>query len=314
MDDLEQTIELAKRGKFSRARLYAELKKRSRDLIAPGVSKEQAFARFAFGAGKPLYDVYRATEGRDFDPAPVAAVEKKVVDDDWDNLVRLMMKVENCSYSRAVDLCTASEGGMYALNKRLRSDRIASGQFTVGDLACLDAATAEQDAWRNFHKRQPAGDVHAPGSLGHEYEHELDRLRSLYPGQKESKLHDLVRSRRPDLWENYKMRKLGGGSLPRPRHQVEQAGDEDPRAATSGRTQPSRKPQWHSDHSTSEMSPEPEVEHMDEKPTIKGAVRAWSGTVDHLRERTGLGRERVVSILKRLPIGRRLLDMAVAEL
>jgi hypothetical protein len=316
--DLEQTIDLAKRGKFSRAQLYGELEKRSRDLISPKVSKEQAFARFCFGEGKPLYDVYRVTEGKDFEPAPVTAtVEKKAVDD-WDGLVRAMQKVENCSYSRAVDLCMASEGGMYALNKRLRSDRISTGQFTVGDLACLDAATAEQDAWRDFHKRQPtASDVHAPGSSGHEYEHELARLRRLYPTEKESKLHDFIRTRQPDLWKDY-VRKLGGGRrLPqRTPGEYTQAGDESVEAPTSGPAKPPRSPQWRSEHaSNTPTTPDREsgLEPKDETPTVKGAVRAWNGLVDDVASRFGWGRERTVAVLKRIPAGRRLLDMAVDQ-
>jgi hypothetical protein len=44
------------------------------------------------------------------------------------------------------------------------------------------------------------------------------------------------------------------------------------------------------------------------------AVKAWSGLVDHLQEDTGWPREKVVSVLKSIPIGKRVLDMAAAEL
>jgi hypothetical protein len=141
-----------------------------------------------------------------------------------------------------------------------------------------------------------------------DYEKECDDVRRMYPHMKESAVHDHVQSRSPELWEEHKrVNKLGGGGdLPQPRHQVQQAGDEHPQAARSGRKQPSRAPQWESDHSGSPpTTPEPEVEHMSEKPAIK--------IIADMHRHTGLEPERLVTILKSLPIGRRLLGVAAQE-
>jgi hypothetical protein len=312
MDDLERTIDMAKCGRFSRAELYTQLEKHSHDLCGPGVSPHQAFTKFVLGEGRELFELYRRAEGKDFAPTPQTTVQKKV--DSWDDLVRALMRVNSCTYSKAVDLAMSSEAGRYALSKRLRSDQIATGQFTVADMQCLDTAAAEQSSWRDFHKRQPAsGDVHASATMKvHEYEAELENVRRIYPRLKESQIHDYARSRKPEAWNEYKrLNKLGGGHLPQAHGQREQAGDEHPTAATSGRDVPSRAPQWRSRHSGSPpTTPEQTPERLDDTPAIK----AWGGLVDHIEETTGWPHERVVSVLKSMPVGRRLLDMAAAEL
>jgi hypothetical protein len=295
MDDLEQTIELAKRGQFSRARLYAELEKRSRDLIAPGVSAAQAFVKFAFGEGRALYDVYRATEGRDFNPVPVTTLEKRGVTDDWTSLIKAMRRAYGGTESQAIDACLKTEAGRFAFAKVKRAQQIASGQFTKADMQCLDGIAADHD------------EALAKRDLPTDYEVECDHVRQMYPHMKESDVHDHARARNPEAWAQHKLGKMGGGNLPQPRHQVQQAGDEHPQAARSGRKQPSRAPQWESDHSGSPATtPEHEPERMDNKPAVK--------VLNDLQRHTGLERERLIPILKRIPIGKRLLDMAVAEL
>src|SRR5262249_17091131 len=114
-----------------------------------------------------------------------------------------------------------------------------------------------------------------------------------------------VRARNPDAWEEHKMRKLGG-------HQRLPQGscaarDEHPRAATSGRTEPSRAPQWHSAHSGS--SPTTPVR-TPEKPSDK----AWVGLVDHVQATSKLPRERVVSLLKSIPAAQKVMGKAAEEL
>jgi len=73
---------------------------------------------------------------------------------------------------------------------------------------------------------------------------------------------------------------------------------------------PSRTPQWKSPHSSSPTTAEHTPERMDDSPTVK----LWCGLVDHIQKRTGMKRERVVSILKQMPVAKRVLDLAVAEL
>jgi hypothetical protein len=300
MYDLEQTIELAKRGRFNRAELYAQLEKHSHDRCGPGVSPHQAFTKFVLGQGRELFELYRQAEGKDFAPAPVATkVEKQV--DSWDDLVRALMRVNSCTYSKAVDLALSSEAGRWAFNKRLRSDRIGTGGFSVADMQALDQAEAERDS--ELAKREPQG-------LKSDYEAECDAVRRMYPGLSESKVHDYARARNPQAWQDEKLRKLGRGTLPQLRGQRQQAGDEHPRAATSGRTEPSRAPQWQQTHGSRPVTPERAPERMDDTP----AVKAWAGLVEDIQKRTGMKREHVVSILKQIPVAKRVLDMAGAQL
>jgi hypothetical protein len=298
--ELEQVIAKAQQGQLSKSRVYAELEARSRVLISPTVSRHQAFAKFCFSEeGRPLYDVYRSLEGRDTEPPPVAAVEKKVVNDDWANLVRAMRKAYGYTEHEAINACLATEGGRYAFAKVKRAQQVATGQFTKADMAMLDNVSADHD--QAMAKR----DQH---DLKSEYEKECDNVRRMYPHLKESNVHDLARQRNPESWEEHKkLNKMGGGKLPQAHHQVEQAGDEDVEEPTSGRKQPDRSPQWRGGHSGSTpTTPAREPEHPSDKPAIK--------LIDDLQRHTGLERERLIPILKRIPIGKRLLDMALAEL
>jgi hypothetical protein len=264
------------------------------------VSPHQAFCKFVIGEGRELYQLYTQAEGKDFAPAPVATkVEKKV--DGWDDLVRALMRVNSCTYSKAVDLALSSEAGRYAFSKRLHSDRVATGAFSVADIQTLDEAEVERDSV--MVKREARG-------LKSDYEAGCDAVRRMYPGLSDSKIHDYARARNPQAWQDEKLRKLGAGHLPQARRQVHQPGDESPEQARSGRKQPRRTAQWESDHSGSAATtPEHEPERMDDKPAVKAR-----NIIDNLQRHTGLERERLIPILKRMPIGRRLLDMAVAEL
>jgi hypothetical protein len=296
--NIQQVVAKAQSGGFTRAQLYGELDRRSRDLIAPGVSKEQAFAKFCFSEeGRPLYDVYKATEGRDFEP--VAAVQKRVAVDDWSSLVRAMRKAHGLTEHEAINRCLQTEGGRFAFAKVKRAQQVATGQFTKADMECSDGVSADHD--QAMAKRDQYG-------VKSEYEAECDAIRRMYPNMKMSDVHDHARARNPEAWEEHKkLNKMGGGKLPQSRQQREQPGDEDVQEPRSGRTQPDRSPQWRGRHSGSTpTTPAREPEHPSDRPAIK--------LIDDLQRHTGLERERLIPILKRMPVGRRLLNMAVAEL
>ena len=76
------------------------------------------------------------------------------------------------------------------------------------------------------------------------------------------------------------------------------------------RIPPSHVPQWKSPYSGSPPTP---PEHTPERVDDSPALKAWSGLVDHLQETTGRPRERVVKVLKSIPTGKRVLDMAAAD-
>ena len=246
--------------------------------------------KFAFGEGRPLYDAYRATEGRDFDPAPVTTTVAKK-EDEWDGLVRLTMQVENCNYSKAVDLLTAGEAGHYAFRKRLRKDRIASDVgFTVADMEAINQA---DDACEALAKRDDKT----------RYGRAFDEVQQAHPQMKASKIHDFLQQTKRELWEEHKLGKLGGGNLPQ-LHPHERSGEEPPKA-TSGRS--GRAPaQWRSDHSGSPATTdEPEPEHPSDRPAVKAIAR--------IARRTGFGPERLTMVLKSVPEGRKLIHLALQE-
>jgi hypothetical protein len=89
-------------------------------------------------------------------------------------------------------------------------------------MACLDAAAGETERYREMHK----------SPYKSEYETACDAVRRAYP----QLVHDMARAQNPDAWAEHKLGKLGHKppSLPQPRGQREQSGEEPP-TETSGR-------------------------------------------------------------------------------
>jgi len=311
MINVDHTLALAKRGELSRSQLYARMQSIAEARRGPDESTAQAFVRFiGTDEGREMFAIQKALPGHDIEPSAVVT-KSDIGASEWSDLVRAMRKAYGYTESQAIDACLSTEAGKYAFAKTKRAQQIAANVgFTKADMECLDACVGDGNVWVEMHKGAPlAGDVHVPTT----YEALLDDAQRKFPGMSESKAHDFVRSKNPEAWEEHKkLNKLGGGRrLPEACGQREQAGDEHPRAARSGRKQPSRAPQWESDHSGSPATtPEHEPERMDDKP----AVKALNGVLDNLQTHTGLERERLIPILKRIPVGKRLVDMAVAEL
>jgi hypothetical protein len=215
MDTIERTLQLAKANKLTRSELYAKICLLAEAQRQPGKSEAQAFSKFInTPEGSKLYQLYKSLPGRDTEPS--APVNKSGGDDDWDRLIALTSKAAGCSYSQAIAGALATEADRDAFAKRKRSDQIATGQFTVADMQYLDGAAAEQEQNRELHKRD----------LKSDYEAKFDEAKQMYPHLSDSKIHDFVRARHPEAWEDHKLGKLGGRRLPQ--GHVPQPGDEHP--------------------------------------------------------------------------------------
>ena len=60
MSDIERTLDLAKRGKFSRSELYWRMQALADQQREPGQSQAQAFAKFVMGEGRELMMVHQS--------------------------------------------------------------------------------------------------------------------------------------------------------------------------------------------------------------------------------------------------------------
>jgi len=314
MIDVDRTLQLAKRGQFSRSQLYAHMQSIAEQQRQPGESTAQSFARFFCGTdeGRELFQIHKSMPGRDIEPAAVVVKSGTGTGDQWDDLIRTLRKAHGCSEARAINEALSTAAGKFAFARKKRADQIASGEFSQADLEVLDAIAKEQNDWLAVRKGAPSvGDAHSPAALkAREYEDELDKVRMLYPKLTESQIHDEARKREPEAWEQYKLGKLGGGALPQSRHQREQAGDEGPEEARSGRKQPSRAPLWESEHSSSPTTPEHKPAKLSDTPAIK----AWCGLINHVQKKFGLEREHTVELLLKTPVAKQVFDRALSEL
>jgi hypothetical protein len=301
MPDLTETLAIAKRGGYTRAEAYAALSAIAEQRREPGQTEAQAFTKLiSTPEGAALYQIQKSLPGRDIDPAWSSPIARSAPST-WDALVTAQQRLHKCSRGAAIDHALADEGGRFLFAMQKRDERVQTGQYTVADMQMLDAIDEQAQA-ADLHKR------HEPR---HEYEEELDKVRQLYPRLTESKVHDEARKRKPEAWEQYKkLNKLGGGHLPQAHGQREQAGDEHPAAATSGRTDPLWSPLWRSDHSSSRpVTPARAPERPSELPSIK----RWSDAVTRLAFNCGYSRERAGEILKATAPGHALFKRIMSE-
>jgi hypothetical protein len=266
MDALDRTLDLAKRGKFTRPELYSHIcALADAQFGGPGRSSAQNFSKFlATPEGSQLYQLQKALPGKDL-ADPTAPVIKSSSDDDWARLIALTRKATGCSENQAISAALATEGGAHAFRVRKRSDQIATGQFTVADMACLDAAAGEQEGNREFDK--------AASPYRTEYEAECAAIQQMHPDMKQSDVHDMARAENPEAWREHRdgrAQKLGHKkpSLPQSRGQHERSGEAPPKP-TSGRSGQTP-PQWHSQHSGSlPTTPQHAPESLSNNPVVK---------------------------------------------
>jgi hypothetical protein len=258
--DIDRTISLAKSGLYSRSQVYGAMEMIANERRRPGESLAQSFSRFVMtDEGGEMLRIQRSMEGRDIEPS--AFITKAAPASEWDNLVAKIRQSAKCSESTAVNAAMETEAGRFAFSMKKRQDRIATGQFTVADMQCLDgAARASETQWQDISKR----------TSYHPYEMAVEHARQAY-GLSESKAHDHVRAKDPDLWERYKkLNKLGAnvGTLPQP-HPNQESDADNPPTPTSGRE--GRAPaQWTGGNTTiTPTTPEHEKEHPSETPTVK---------------------------------------------
>jgi hypothetical protein len=294
--DLDQTLNLAKRGKFSRAEIYSGLCAMAEERREPGQSQHQSFAKFVSGEGRELFQVCQSLPGRDVDTAwslPVA----KSAPNDWEGLVNNLMRLEKCSRGKAIDAALSSEAGRYLFKMQKRAEQVATGQYSHADMAALDGADAQVETNADIHKRSSQ---HAFEAMVDDAMHKFRLTRSA--------AMDHVRSTEDGLeaWESFK--KLNGARLPQ--GHVPQSGDEHPTAATSGRTPPVRSPQWQSDHSGSTPTTPARTP---ERPSETPAVKRWLSMVKRLQFDCGLTHERATEIAKLTTEGREVYQRILAE-
>jgi hypothetical protein len=264
MDALDRTLMLAKSGKFSRPELYSHMcSLADAQFGGPGRSSAQNFSKFmATPEGSELYQLQKALPGKDI-ADPSAPVVKASGDDDWSRMIALTRKSANCSEHEAITSLLATEAGAYAFQKRKRSDQIATGAFTVADMACLDGAAGEQEGNREFRK--------AASPYKTEFEAECDAIQRMYPHMKEGQVHDMARAKNPAAWQEHKLGKLGAKkpAVPQHRHQYQTSGEEPPQPTTGRGRIPA--PQWESRHSGSSprTTPERAPEKLSDNPVVK---------------------------------------------
>jgi hypothetical protein len=299
--NVEQTVAIAKAGKLSRSELYKRMESIAAERREPGQSTAQAFAKFInTEEGAELFRIQHSLPGRDTEPVWQAPVTKAAGADDWTNLVAVTKRAAGCSEAEAIRAALSTEAGRYAFAKTKRAQQIATGAFTVADMECLDGVAREQDQYQDLHKRAPKSD----------FEGMVDGVMQARPGLSWSQAASHVMSTHDgqEAWKDYK--KLGGTGRRLPQAHVPQPGEEEPEEATSGRGQPSRKPQWRSDHSgSSPTTPARTPERLMENPTLK----QWNSLVMDIQETLGVPRVEAVAAIKKTADGLRFFNLAAAE-
>jgi hypothetical protein len=306
MVDINHTLNLAKRNQIGKAELFSRMQTIAEAQRDPGESTAQSFVRFiSTDEGAELFRIQKAMSGPDIAPQMPAPVAKSSGGGEWGDFIATMKKASpGVSEHRLINAALSTPEGLRLFQATKRNQQISCDTgFTKADMETLDAIAKEQNAWVDMRKGSPGvADTYVPST----YEALLDKVRAQYPYLSESKVHDYARAKDPAAWEDHKLNKLGGRQLPQSRHQREQAGDEHPTAAMSGRTQPSRAPQWRSDHSSSSpTTPERKPERMDDRPTIK--------MLNRLAHNAGMSRVELNKLLSGIEVGRKWLAMAAME-
>jgi hypothetical protein len=307
MPDLEQTLSLAKRGKISRAEVYASISALAEQRREPGQSEAQAFTRFiATPEGSELYRIQKSLPGRDVDAAwqPPAAITKSAGSGEWHDLVDFCRRAhkrshphatENQANAAAVNAALSTSGGMHLFQMQKRSEMISSGGFSKADLECLD-------------KAQPSvSDAHVPAS-GHEYETLVEDAMVKFRLTR-SGAHDYVLStpKGGEAWRKFKG-VPGQNGLPQDEGEASRAYS--PPSPTSGRE--GRSPtQWRPQegHFSHPTTPARIGVRANETPALK----AWRDLKRKAMSDYGFSEAKTVEILKLLPAGKRALARVIDE-
>jgi hypothetical protein len=305
MLDISHTLALAKRGQISKSELFGQMQSIAEARRGPGESTAQSFVRFInTDEGAELFRRQKSMIGSDIAPQNTVPVVKfGGGGGEWGEFIAALKKRSpGVSENRLINEALSMPEGLRLFQATKRAQQISCDTgFTKADMDTLDAIAKEQNDWVDMRKGSPGViDTHVPST----YEALLDKVRAQYPYLSESKVHDYARARDPDAWQDHKLNKLGGRQLPR--GHVPQTGDEHPTAATSGRTPPSRAPQWQSDHSSSTpTTPAHAAEHPSDKPTIK--------MLDRLARNAGMSRYELTKHLTGNEVGRKWILMAAME-
>jgi hypothetical protein len=257
--NLDHTLYLAKRGKLSRSDVYAAILKGAEERREPGQSIAQAFAKFATGEGAELMQLHSqlgaAGSGdvvHDYAPPPSAPIAKSAGSGEWHDMVAFYKRVHKREHpndsdakagAAAVNATMSTEEGQRLFAQQKRIEQVATGQYTVADMALLDGIGAEQQAEVNKRANQYKS----------EFEHMVDDVRRERPHLTEMQAQDHVRSTEDGMaaWLRHK----GKPGQNWPGHSADDGSRTPYVSTTSGRTDPPRISQWDSPHSGSRYTP-----------------------------------------------------------
>jgi hypothetical protein len=216
---------------------YHSLMKLAAELRQPDESVAQSFAKVSRTAGQKLFAEHQRQQlGSALSHVP-AAVEKSAPPATvWSGLVSAVMRIEKCSYSKAVDLCLKTEEGRFAF-KACNAAELAKN-YGPADLAYYNAEVSKANNSIDLAKAaKPAAFMEL-----------VSQTRSKYPNMSMSDAMEHTRVQFPKIWEDWK--KLGVPGNPSD-------------GKLSGKPSPSRAPLWEGEQTSSHLTPPPKVEIME---------------------------------------------------
>ena len=185
-------------------------------------SDAQAFSRFSQSPeGRELFAKHQSEQLADSLPyvTPTVSVEKSAPTL-WGSLVASVQKIENCSLSKAIDICLKSPEGREVYDLHTHAERVKSGAWEPADLS--------------YHDTRFRADVaKAKNTTRSEYEDEVEQTLTRFPNMSRSDAMSRVQAMNPAAWLRFKEMMPDGGNpmdapvsgKPAPRHETMQDSD-----------------------------------------------------------------------------------------
>jgi hypothetical protein len=180
-------------------------------------SDAQAFSRFSQSPeGRELFAKHQSEQLADSLPyvTPTVSVEKSAPTL-WGSLVASVQKIENCSLSKAIDICLKSPEGREVYDLHTHAERVKSGAWEPADLS--------------YHDTRFRADVaKAKNTTRSEYEDLVEQTSAKFPNMSRSDVMERVRAMNPAAWLRFKEMMPDGGNpmdapvsgKPAPRHET----------------------------------------------------------------------------------------------
>jgi hypothetical protein len=208
---------------------YDVMMKFAREQRRENESDAQAFSRFSQSPeGRALLAKHQSEQLADSLPyvTPTVSVEKSAPTL-WGSLVASVQKIENCSLSKAIDICLKSPEGREVYDLHTHAERVKSGAWEPADLS--------------YHDTRFRADVtKAKSTTLSEYERLVEETLTKFPQMTRSDAMSRVQAMNPKAWENFKLMMPDGGN---PMD-----------APVSGRPAPAHETMWDSPASGSRQS------------------------------------------------------------